>query len=360
MKRVFLYAYDRQNLGDDLFVHTIAGRYPEAQFYMWSDRKNRETFAGLPNLKVVDRDSAFARMLHRLRPSLVSRYKAWLEKRCDAVVYIGGSIFMEYPNWEQIASWWEYAAKNRPFYVLGANFGPWHTEAYREKMAEIFAQCRDVCFRDRYSHSLFWNVPAVRCAPDILFSHPMPKLPVKEKQVFVSVINCAGRDESHNLGGCDGRYVANMAKLLRALLEDGRTLVLASFCKEEGDEEGIARILSAMDCKGDSRIRVLRYDGTNAAALTAALAESEAVIATRFHAAVLAMAAGRPVIPIVYSDKTLHMLEDLDFGGTVYDLRWDLPWDRGAIGSDPVGMDAVIQGASAHFLKLNEVLCEDN
>ena len=70
-----------------------------------------QPFACLPNLKVVDKDSAFVRALQKLRPSLVYRFKAWLEKRCDAVVYIGGSIFMEYPNWENICSWWEYEAK---------------------------------------------------------------------------------------------------------------------------------------------------------------------------------------------------------------------------------------------------------
>lgn len=349
MKKIFLYAYDRQNLGDDLFVHTIVKRYPDAQFYIWSDRENRKTFACLPNLKVVDKDSAFVRMLHKLRPSLVSRYKAWLEKGCDAVVYIGGSIFMEYPNWETICSWWEYEAENRPFYVLGANFGPYHTEAYREKMARIFSRCRDVCFRDRYSYGLFRDVDIVRWAPDILFSYPMPKVPVKEKQIFVSVINCAGRDESHDLGSCDARYVANMAKLLQGYLEDGYDLVLASFCKEEGDEDGIAKILAAMDCTDHPQIRVMAYDGTNSGELTAAIAESGGVIATRFHAAILALAAGRPVLPIVYSDKTIHVLEDLGFGGAVYDLRGDAPWTDVSMTAAAVPQDRAL----GHFEKLD-------
>ncbi len=352
MKKSFLYAYDRQNLGDDLFVHTITGRYPDVQFYIWSDRKNRDTFACLPNLKVIDRDSRWVHLLHRLRPSLVARYKGWLEKRCEAVVYIGGSIFMEYSNWAQITSWWEWTAQNRPFYVLGANFGPWHTEGYREKMAGIFSDCRDVCFRDRYSYDLFRDVETVRCAPDILFSYPMPKAPAKEKQVFVSVINCAGRDESHNLSACDERYVANMARLLQTYLDAGHSLVLASFCNEEGDEEGISKILSAMGAQSDPRIRILCYTGTNASELTTAIAESECVIATRFHATILAMAAGRPVLPIIYSDKTKHVLEDLDFRGSVYDLRDDVPWAPAV----PAIAKAPTDQAQAHFEKLDAVL----
>lgn len=352
MKKVFLYAYDRQNLGDDLFVHTIAKRYPDVQFYMWSDLKNRETFACLPNLKVIDKDSRLVCLLQKLRPSLVSRYKGMIEGRCDAVVYIGGSIFMEYPNWEQICTWWDWTAQNRPFYVLGANFGPWHTEGYRRKMAQIFANCKDVCFRDHYSKALFSDVDTVRQAPDILFAYPMPQVPVKEKQVFVSVINCAGRDESHALSGCNERYVANMAKLLQGCLDDGCELIVSSFCKVEGDEEGISKILATMSCENDPRIRVLCYDGTNADELTTAIAESAWVIATRFHATILAMAAGRPVLPIVYSDKTKHVLEDLDFQGTVHDLREDGIWTFSA----PATVEPPAVSAQRHFEKLDQLL----
>lgn len=351
MKKVFLYAYDRQNLGDDLFVHTITKRYPDVHFYIWSDRKNRETFRCLSNLKVIDRDSAFVRFLQKLRPSLLARYRAWLEQRCDAVVYIGGSIFMEYPNWPQISSWWEYEAKNRPFYVLGANFGPWHSEAYREKMGQIFSDMEDVCFRDRYSCGLFPEVKTVRRAPDILFSYPMPRVAAVEKQIFVSVIDCAGRDESHGLSSCDETYVANMARLLRGLLEDGYRLTLASFCREEGDERGIEKILNAMDCRDHPDVRVLCYDGTNADELTLALAGSEAVIATRFHAAILALAAGRPVLPVVYSDKTLHVLEDLGFDGPVYDIRREEDWVWA-----PGFCRAPAEEAQAHFALLDQRL----
>lgn len=355
MKRVFLYAYDRQNLGDDLFVHTIANRYPDVQFYIWSDRNNRRTFAPLSNLKVIDKDSRLVHFLQKLRPSLVARYKNWLEKQCNAVVYIGGSIFMEYSNWQQICSWWEYEAKNRPFYVLGANFGPWKTEAYRNKMAQIFGDMQDVCFRDCYSKALFLDIDNVRQAPDILFGYPMPRVPVKEKQVFVSVINCAGRDESHGLNSCDGRYVANMVKLLKGYLEEGYSLVLASFCREEGDEDGIKKILTVLDCDEKSRIQVLCYDGTNAAEMTEAIAESKYVIASRFHGIILALVAGRPVIPIVYSDKTTCVLQDLGFYGTVFDIRNESEWtvSKPAEWSLP---DEIKHRCRNHFCKLDQIL----
>lgn len=358
MKKAFLYAYDRQNLGDDLFVHTIAKRYPHVKFYMWSDPQNRETFQCLPNLKILDRHGALVRFLNRIRPSLSSRYRNWVENRCQAVVYIGGSIFMEYDNWAQILNWWDYMAENRPFYVLGANFGPYHTEAYREQIAQIYAKMQDICFRDKYSYDLFRTVKTVRWAPDILFSHPMPQVDVAEKQVFVSIINCATRDESHNLTQYDESYVENMARLLTNYRQEGYRLVLSSFCAHEGDEEGIRKILKAMDGENAADIQVLNYDGTNADILTTAIAQSEFVVATRFHAAILAIAAGRPVLPVIYSDKTLHVLEDLGFDCTMIDLRSceDYNTAAGSLNCFAVDRKGLAQEAQSHFEKLDEVL----
>lgn len=327
MKRVFLYAYDKINLGDDLFIRTIVRRYPDVQFYIWTARGNQTTFRDLANLKVLDKDGCSVRLLGKLRGSFPGRYRGWLEKRCDASVYIGGSIFMEYPNWEQYVDWWNYKAVNYRFFALGANFGPYKTEDYRDKMRRVFDNMQDVCFRDRYSFEHFRGCEKVRYAPDILFSYPMPNAAVKRKQIFVSVIDCEGRDESHNLSAHGKFYVDQMASILKEYLADGCTLVLSSFCRAEGDERAIEKITDAMGCRADSRIQCLAYDGTNTETILTAISESEYVIASRFHAMVLAMVAKRPVLPVVYSDKTLHVLEDLDFRGTVFDLRNGVPWD---------------------------------
>ena len=295
--------------------------------------------------------------MKRIRPSLVSRYWGWKEKHCQALVYIGGSIFIEYDNWAQILTWWDYNAENRSFYVLGANFGPYHTEAYREKIAGIYAKMKDVCFRDQYSYGLFREVPTVRRAPDILFSYPMPQVTVEEKQIFVSVINCAARDESRGLNLHDASYVENMARLLVKYRREGYRLVLSSFCANEGDEEGIQKILKAMDAENNSDIQILNYDGTNADALTTAIAQSELVIATRFHATILALAAGRKVLPVIYSDKTLHVLQDLGFEGPTIDLRTCK--DYVAVGQPAefaVNRQKLAQDAQKHFKKLDEIL----
>ena len=322
MKKIFLHAYDQINLGDDMFIHTIVNRYSNVKFYMWSDNQNKMIFKGLKNLTVLNKDSLVLSLFQNIRASFAARYKMWWEQRCDAVVYIGGSIFIEYDNWKQVLNWWEYEAENRSFFVLGANFGPYKSEEYQKKMLGIFNKMQDICFRDKFSYELFKECKPVRYAPDILFSYSIPKVPVKEKQLFVSVIDCANKDEGANrLSTHEKYYVQTMANLLKGYVKNGFSIVLASFSQIEGDENAIRKILEKMGNEHNNRISSLCYDGTNADKILMTLAESEYVIASRFHATIYAIVAGRPVLPIVYSDKTIHVLEDIGLGLSYKDIR---------------------------------------
>ena len=359
MKRVFLYAYDKVNLGDDLFVHTIAKRYPKVQFYIWTNKENISTFSELPNLRVIDEDSKFLKLLQKIRPSLISRYKAALEKKCEAVVYIGGSLFIEYDNWEQILSWWEYEAKNRPFYVLGANFGPYKSEEYRKKLDAIFANVKDICFRDTYSYEKFEGNPQVRCASDILFSLEMPKVEYIKKQIFVSLIDLETKDEGQNkLSMYEDEYLHYMESIVRDYAQRGYQVVLSSFCKHEGDERAIDKIKTLLGGDFDEQICELKYDGTNSTELLLAIAESEGIVTSRFHGVILGLAAGRPVFPVVYSDKTINVLKDMSFQGAYADIRALQEAKSAMVIQEAALVESVEElkvSAQKHFEKLDEV-----
>ena len=364
MKKVFLYAYDRMNLGDDLFVHTVTKRYPNVKFYMLSKKENQKTFRELKNLVVIDKESSFIKLLRRIRPSFVPKYINWIEKRCTAVVYIGGSIFIEYDNWEQMLTWWDYESKNRPFYVLGANFGPYTTEAYRNKLAEIFNNMQDVCFREKYSLDKFSDVSVARWAPDILFSYDMPKVQQMKKQIFVSLIDCGSRQTGlERLEQYESDYLTFMKELHEKYMQEGYTLVLSSFCKSEKDEEAIEKVLSVMDISEEhSQVEVLRYDGNNFEKVLCAIAESELVVASRFHAAILGFVADKPVFPVFYSDKTLHVLEESGFNGKYADIRQlaqvDFGFQEEIEKQKLYNIDEIKMQSEKHFMKLDEVLGE--
>lgn len=357
MKKVVLYAYDKSNLGDDLFIHTITRRYPNIKFYLWSDRNNKENFEKIKNLIVLDKDNSRMRFINRIRMFLATKFS-------KAVVYIGGSIFAEDTDWQNKAAWWNIAAEKFPFFVVGANFGPYQTEAYRERLLDAFANMQDVCFRDTWSLAKFPGVNTVRYAPDILFSYPMPKVDKPEKNIFVSLINCNARGEGDkvSLKEYDSFYIENLSHLLNEYLQNGYTVTLASFCKKEGDENAVYKLRQKMDVSEmDIRVKNVFYDGKNVDELTIAIARAESVIATRFHATILALVARRPVLPIVYSDKTLHVLEDVGFQGKVLDLRKveRISFDEAQENFKNVtipNMESLAKEAEKHFAKLDEIL----
>lgn len=362
MKKIFLYAYDRVNLGDDLFIHMICNRYPDVKFYLWSKKYNKKTFKDINNLKVLDQDSKNLEFIKKIHPSLFSCYKAHMERKCDAVVYIGGSIFIEYDNWKQILSWWDYEALNRRFYILGANFGPYKTEAYRDKLGSILNNVEDICFRDKYSADLFSDVKKVRYAPDILFNYQFPVVESK-KQVFISVIDCADRKTGlDKLSDKETQYIELIKKYINYYVENGYLIKLASFCKIEKDEESIRNVINVLSSELKEKVEVIKYDGSNVTELISSIAESELVIASRFHATVLGFVANKPVVPVVYSDKTINILNDLSFGGKYIDIR-ELD-ENSYINPNVINLkrqsidniDKVKKESSLHFEKLDMLL----
>ena len=82
------------------------------------------------------------------------------------------------------------------------------------------------------------------------------------------------------------------------------------------------------------------------------------MIATRFHGTILALDAGRPVLPVIYSDKTRHVLEDLGFQGTILDLREDSELVAPFVETRWTLPKNIREEAQQHFLVLDQILCE--
>ncbi|HIX82626.1 MAG TPA: polysaccharide pyruvyl transferase family protein [Candidatus Erysipelatoclostridium merdavium] len=318
MKKIFLYAYDKVNLGDDLFICSIVERYPNAKFYMISDRTNKENFCDLKNLKIIDKNSNLLRKIRKILDGAYSRYEAFLKKRCDVVVYIGGSIFIEYLTWANIVNWWEYQASQYQLYIIGANFGPYQTEEYKIAMKNVFNKAQDICFRDNNSYNLFKEISKVRFAPDIIFSQTL-KEQKSRKMIFVSVINCKNKDEgNHSLIFYHNNYIEVLERIIKDYLIDGYNITLCSFCEAEGDEEVIEELLKRIN---DKKVKSLLYNGKNRMDILNEISKSCYVIGTRFHSIVLGMIAKKPVFPIVYSKKTRNMLNDIDYKGNYIDIK---------------------------------------
>ena len=85
-----------------------------------------------------------------------------------------------------------------------------------------------------------------------------------------------------------------------------------SFCSFEGDEDAVDSILKLVE--GKERVEVYKYDGNIQEALSV-IASCKIVIAARFHAMILGLLFDKTVIPMIYSDKTFNVINDIGFKG---------------------------------------------
>lgn len=324
---VFVDCFLSKNLGDDLFLFTLVSRYPQVRFSVYADESYRYLTDRFPNLRLVSPDASGA-AASRLpgafgkaeRAGNAMRRRIGLIKASDAMVTIGGSIYMESKE-HGLKEWLQriyrahkdraYAEAARRYFILGANFGPYYTKQYLDSYTRFFArQCDDVCFRETYSAGLFPGVKTVRSAPDVLFTASLPSV-AKRKQMFFSVVDLSNAGKFGALTERRHQYEEWLLRSMRACADAGYEVILASFSAPEGDDKAVNRLAEQAERDGVN-VRRLFYTNNMDEVLTE-LAASEIVVGTRFHATILGLVAGARVLPVMYSAKTKHVLEDIRF-----------------------------------------------
>lgn len=356
MKSVYVRFYDKENLGDDLFLQILADRYLN-KFTVLKTFKSGH-FNAADKVNIV-RESRLKTIINRgVSCVLKSTYLLTMPliRRHDLMLYIGGSLFMETNNlklWERERRF--YKNLNIPYYILGSNVGPVQTKKFISILESIFINAEDVCFRDTASYILFDSVPSVRRASDIVFTLDFKKYEVAtEKKAIISIIDGFTKFEPE----LASTYESQILELTKNLIIDGYEVVLMSFCAYENDEYAINRIINSMDANVRDSVSVYFYRGDLESALRQ-IAVCEIIVASRFHAAILGLLFNKKVLPMAYSDKTLNTLKDLNFKGPVIDIRKIQNFDgksfdfRNVVIND---VSAQIKLAEKQFRELDKVL----
>lgn len=312
MKKIFLYTYAHCNLGDDLFVKTICERYPQVTFYMECKPEFSNSFDDIKNLQLLKKN--FFYKVGNSIQKLFWRGNGLVDfiiKKCDATIILGGSMFIQNSEekWRQKAHQLEkLKIKSKSFFVIGANFGPYTTNNFLDSYKNFFAKLDDVCFRDRKSTLLFKNLPNVRLGSDVVFDVNFPIKEAKRKKLTIIPISLHNRD---NLKNIEERYLEKLIEVIRLADKKGYDVTLHSFCKDQGDQIVIDRILSRLKPDLRKKITRINYHGNITESLES-IAESSLVLTTRFHGMILGWLSGCKVTPISYDLKMDNLLDDLN------------------------------------------------
>jgi len=354
--KLLLNGYFYRNLGDDLFFHIIANRYPNHQFYAMIHGDHADAYKGVSNVKVLPQTKLLRgldKVLFKLSPSM-SLY-AQKGKKMDASILIGGSMFIEmYDDGYDLKRLRAMPQNRKGLYIMGINFGPHKTQGYLDACREYLATATDVCFRDATSYGLFSDLPNTRCGSDIVFGIEAI-CPRAEEKRNVCVISVMDFGANPALAPYEADYLAFVTDMIRHQHAQGREVELVSFCAWEGDERAMEKILAR--CDDPDKVRLLKYDGQNWRQVCRHISSAACMVASRFHSVVLGLAWGVPTLAISYSNKTVQLLKDMGCGNKAV-LPQMLAQLKPETAEYISGLDMTSwrQKAETHFEKLDALL----
>lgn len=359
--KIFIYAYTQKNLGDDLFIKILCERYPKDTFYIVCNTNKKTPLKNIPNLVIFPGFTYLSSILKRILPkfNLTNNFKVFISKKCDAIVHIGGSIFIEPINLDRsIHEYRNRLIKNKPFFILGSNFGPYEDKKYYEGFKFIFEKVTDICFRDNYSYNLFSELDNVRQASDVILSYSLNDIKIsEEKIVLISVIDLSKRKDLKNY---KTEYEKKILELCRFYSKKKYKTILMSFCGQEGDEKAINRIINLMSKEEQKTVERYFYKDDIKEAMNI-LSSSKHIIATRFHSMIIGWLMKKKVYPVIYSDKSLTVMRDVGFSDQYANINDIESLSVESVfeyleSTSPLDVQKEIQSAENQFEKLDNLL----
>lgn len=365
MKRIFVDIYLAFNLGDDLFLDILAKKYKDVEFTVNYVGKEYDNFISkYPNVKrrkygIVDK------IMQKMNiKDTLTNYKK-IASDYDATLFIGGSIFRdeEYHKSlykDRINLVCEFEKLNKPTFILGSNFGPYKSEDFINDYKIFFEKCSDVCFRDTYSYGLYKDIKSVRCAPDIVFQLDLDRYKKKEKKntIGFSIIDVNHKDGLYKY---EDQYLESTVRTIETLVKDGYECCLMSFCEREGDLNVINKIKRKLDDKTNIHVSVYEYKGNLEEAIEV-ISNFKLFIAARFHANIISQLLDIPLLPIIYSNKTSNMLNDINLDKLIINMdQLDKMCDKKVLEcafNNKINLEEIKKKSEKQFNKLTEFINE--
>jgi len=309
-KKILVDIYLAFNIGDDMFLDHLANRYPYVDFVPFHPGNNYDKF--FSQYKNVSKFpySLFDKIKSKLFKNKLEDYD-WMSHDFDGLLFLGGGIFREESYWPEVYKYRNsvceaFITKGKKVWFMGCSFGPFFTSEYRTKYSELFRKITWINFRDQYSYSLFPELPNVGYHPDILWDFDLPKIERKNNILGISVINPQHKEGKSNTYD---NYLSSTIALCEKFSARDFKVKLFSFCETEGDLQIAKEIKSYVP-----EVDIVSYSG-NVLEFLKEFGKCSQIVAGRFHANIIAIKYGIPLLPISYGTKTDSLLDDLNYDG---------------------------------------------
>ncbi len=350
-------------------VELLVDRYPNVCF--WGCRGLQKKTRKLSDGSYFDSEDVYSRWgrLNHLFNLLFPKHKdiiyCWIfqriESKCICAVSIGGSVYrqIEGQSIDQRMLLEEgKKVKKAPYYVIGANFGPYFSQNFYNEFHRYFSTCSGVSFRDKKSYNLFNDIPSVQYAPDVVFNVPTGNIEDDNKHVLISVIDLSTRK---HLKQYTEVYQKTMVSVCKFFIQAGKTPVLISFCEAEGDGKCVNEIYSLLNQADKTKVVRYYYQG-DTEELLEQFRKAHFVVATRFHAMILAMRFKKQLYTISYELKMDNILEETNSIAhcQIADVGNISPEQIFALGAHIVNVDFYIENAARQFSQLDGFLMDED
>lgn len=317
--RIFVSGYWYKNLGDDLFLKVFCDHYSQHDIYIYKTRGS-DTVKNISNLHLINnKTSLLTKIMDYLNKktnlvlpysSSYSKFRSIKKNDIDIYCELGGSIFILPNNGEMDSAFYErkYLQKKLkvekiPYFVVGSNFGPYYSKKQILNYTNFFNAIDGISFRDKFSYNLFnENVKKIQYFPDVVANLKISEYKLENEFVLISIINPSKKLHSSSM---DSIYFEYICALVKKILAKNKNVVLMSFCEYEGDLEFAKKIKKSFNSD-----KIMIYNYTNIYDALKTIAKAEKIIASRYHAMILAWLLRKPTFIISYSDKIINVINE--------------------------------------------------
>jgi Uncharacterized conserved protein len=294
---ILLKGYLDRNFGDDIMLRIVAHQLGHHTFYICERKKELLLpFKDVPNVKDADNypNIQFDACLRVTGSGFLIRSKMGILDTIFRLIRMKRS----HKN-----------SSNPGLAVINCNIGPF-VNGFAEWVTKLeLKRYEYISTRDQFSKRKLNNMfptKSFRAYPDIVFSIPDEWLPPLTGE------NCLGISVYRQLFESNLECYKALAQIADQYIETTQNKVLLFAFDMESENDLASAFTIETLCKHKESIEIIAHndDGDH---IIRHFARCGKILGVRCHSSILAMRMGIPFVPIIYSNKTEHIFDDIGY-----------------------------------------------